>query len=67
MRARTRTGQSSKEANSIPLFFDEDMVSIPRKELWTNFGDCHASCHYVIENEESGERIFINTRDERKN
>src|SRR6267142_3553077 len=37
MRARTRTGQSSKGANSIPLFFDEDMVSIPPERILDEF------------------------------
>ena len=37
MRARARTGQSSKEANSIPLFFDEDMVSIPPERILDEF------------------------------
>ena len=37
MRARNRTGQSSKEANSIPLFFDEDMVSIPPERILDEF------------------------------
>src|SRR5258708_11840359 len=37
MRARNRTGQSSKEATSIPLFFDEDMVSIPPERILDEF------------------------------
>src|SRR5258708_39377326 len=37
MRARNRTGQSSKEANSIPLFFDENLVSIPPERILDEF------------------------------
>jgi len=37
MKVRTRTGQSSQEANSIPLFFDEDPVSIPPERILDEF------------------------------
>ena len=37
MKVRTRTGQSSQEANSIPLFFDEDLVSIPPERILDEF------------------------------
>jgi hypothetical protein len=37
MRARTRTGQPSKETKSIPSFFDEDLVSIPPENILDEF------------------------------
>ena len=37
MRARTRTGQPSREATSLPLFFDEDLVSIQPERILHEF------------------------------
>ncbi len=48
MRARTRTGQPSKKATSLPLFFDEDLVSIPPERILDEFRRLSRSLPVIV-------------------